>query len=76
MGKFIMPSLGERGAKKVYGLIFPLQVTLIGFGKIPDRARTIDGSIGIRLILSTVLSADHRTTDAHTGSRFLEILTK
>lgn len=65
-------SLGERGAEKVYGVIYPPQVALVGFGKIVERPRAIDGSIGIRPVLSTVLAGDHRATDGHTGSRFLE----
>lgn len=67
-------SLGERGAEKVYGVIYPPQVALVGFGKITERPRAIDGSIGIRPVLSTVLAGDHRATDGHTGSRFLEKL--
>lgn len=65
-------SLGERGAEKVYGVIYPPQVALVGFGKIVERPRAIDGLIGIRPVLSTVLAGDHRATDGHTGSRFLE----
>ncbi|MFH5885621.1 dihydrolipoamide acetyltransferase family protein [Halalkalibaculum sp. DA3122] len=67
-------SLGERGAEKVYGVIYPPQVALVGFGKITERPRAVDGSIGIRPVLSTVLAGDHRATDGHTGSRFLETL--
>lgn len=67
-------SLGERGAEKVFGVIYPPQVALIGFGKITERPRVVDDSIGIRPVLSTVLAGDHRATDGHTGSRFLEIL--
>jgi pyruvate dehydrogenase E2 component (dihydrolipoamide acetyltransferase) len=66
-------SLGERGADKVYGIIYPPQVSLIGFGKISDRPRAIDGAIGIRPEMSVVLAADHRATDGHSGSRFLEL---
>lgn len=67
-------SLGERGAGKVYGVIYPPQVALIGFGKVTHRPCAVDGAIGIRPVLSAVLAADHRATDGHTGSRFLEIL--
>ncbi|MDR8393946.1 2-oxo acid dehydrogenase subunit E2 [Aliifodinibius sp. S!AR15-10] len=67
-------SLGERGAEKVYGVIYPPQVALVGFGKITERPCAVDGLIGIRPVLSTVLAGDHRATDGHTGSRFLEIL--
>lgn len=67
-------SLGERGAEKVYGVIYPPQVALVGFGKITERPRAIDGSIGIRPVLSAVLAGDHRATDGHTGSQFLDKL--
>jgi pyruvate dehydrogenase E2 component (dihydrolipoamide acetyltransferase) len=67
-------SLGERGAEKVYGVIYPPQVALLGFGNITDRPRAVEGSIGIRPTLSVVLAGDHRATDGHTGSRFLEKL--
>jgi len=67
-------SLGERGAEKVYGVIYPPQVALIGLGKITERPRAVDGSIGIRPTLTVVLAGDHRATDGHTGSLFLEKL--
>lgn len=67
-------SLGERGADKVYGIIYPPQVALVGLGKITRQPRAIDGSIGVRPVLSAVLAGDHRATDGHTGSRFLENL--
>jgi len=67
-------SLGDRGADKVYGTIYPPQVALIGFGKISERPLAVNDSIGIRPVLSTVLAADHRATDGHTGSLFLEKL--
>jgi pyruvate dehydrogenase E2 component (dihydrolipoamide acetyltransferase) len=67
-------SLGERGAEKVYGVIYPPQVALVGFGKISEQPHAVDGSIGIRPVLSTVLAGDHRATDGHTGSKFLQKL--
>ncbi len=67
-------SLGERGAEKVYGVIYPPQVALIGFGSITRRPWSVNGAIGIRPVLTVVLAGDHRATDGHSGSRFLEIL--
>lgn len=67
-------SLGERGAEKVYGVIYPPQVALVGFGKITEHPRAVNGSIGIRPVISTVLAGDHRASDGHTGSRFMEKL--
>lgn len=67
-------SLGERGAEKVYGKIYPPQVALVGFGKITPKPRALDGAVGVRPVLSAVLAGDHRATDGHTGARFLEEL--
>lgn len=66
-------SLGERGAEKVFGVIYPPQVALLGLGKITRRPRVVDDSIGIRPVITAVLAGDHRATDGQTGSRFLEI---
>ena len=67
-------SLGERGADKVYGVIYPPQVALVGFGALKQRPWPVDDALGIRPVLSVILAGDHRATDGHRGSRFLEIL--
>lgn len=67
-------SLGERGADKVFGVIYPPQVALIGFGSLKNRPWPVGDAIGIRPSLSVILAGDHRATDGHTGSRFLESL--
>jgi pyruvate dehydrogenase E2 component (dihydrolipoamide acetyltransferase) len=67
-------SLGERGADKVYGVIYPPQVALIGFGSIKQRPIAVNGNLGVHPTLTATLAGDHRATDGHTGSRFLERL--
>lgn len=67
-------NLGELGADAVYGVIYPNQAALIGFGRIIDRATVADGSIVVRSMISTTLSADHRVVDGHLGSVFLATL--
>lgn len=69
-------SLGERGADKVYGVIYPPQVALIGFGALNKKPWPVDDALGIRPVLSVVLAGDHRASDGQTGSRFLEILNR
>jgi len=69
-----LTSLGERGAEKVFGVIYPPQVALVGIGKITRKPRAVDGAVGIRPVISVILAGDHRATDGHTGSRFLEKL--
>jgi pyruvate dehydrogenase E2 component (dihydrolipoamide acetyltransferase) len=64
-------NLGDRGVRSVFGVIYPPQVALVGFGKISDRVWDVDGGIGIRPAVTATLSADHRATDGHIGARFL-----
>ncbi|HUL90150.1 MAG TPA: dihydrolipoamide acetyltransferase family protein [Pseudolabrys sp.] len=64
-------SLGERGVEALYGVIYPPQVAIVGFGKTVTRPWVIDGAIGPRPVLTVTLSADHRVSDGHTGALFL-----
>ena len=64
-------NLGERGVGSVFGVIYPPQVALVGFGKVSDRVRAVDDAIGIRPVVTATLSADHRATDGHIGARLL-----
>jgi pyruvate dehydrogenase E2 component (dihydrolipoamide acetyltransferase) len=64
-------NLGELGAESVFGLIFPPQVALVGFGRIAERPWVADGQVVARPILSATLTADHRVLDGHRGSVFL-----
>ncbi|MFD2518341.1 dihydrolipoamide acetyltransferase family protein [Salinimicrobium flavum] len=67
-------SLGENGADKVFGVIYPPQVAIIGFGSILNEALVHDGMLGIHPAVHVTLAGDHRATDGLTGSRFLEAL--
>ncbi|MDO9564512.1 MAG: dihydrolipoamide acetyltransferase family protein [Bradyrhizobium sp.] len=64
-------SLGERGVETLYGIIYPPQVAILGFGKVVRRPWVIDGAIGPRSIVTMTLSADHRVSDGHAGALFL-----
>ena len=64
-------NLGEQCADSVFGVIYPPQVAIVGFGKIGERPWAVDGLIGIRPILTASLSADHRASVGHRGSMFL-----
>lgn len=67
-------NLGDRGVETVFGVIYPPQVALIGFGKISERPWAENGMLGVKKILTVTLSADHRATDGHKGAVFLEKL--
>jgi len=64
-------SLGERGVEALYGIIYPPQVAIVGFGKVVVRPWVIDGAIGPRSVVTITVAADHRASDGHAGALFL-----
>jgi pyruvate dehydrogenase E2 component (dihydrolipoamide acetyltransferase) len=64
-------SLGERGVEAVFGIIYPPQVALVGFGKLVERPCTVDGKVVSRPTVYASLSGDHRVSDGHGGALFL-----
>jgi pyruvate dehydrogenase E2 component (dihydrolipoamide acetyltransferase) len=55
----------------VVGIIYPPQVAIVGFGRIVERPRVVDGAVVPRPVVSATLSADHRVSDGHRGGLFL-----
>ncbi len=64
-------NLGEQGVGTVYGVIYPPQVALVGFGAIQERPWAEDGMLGVRPVVTATLSADHRASVGHRGGLFL-----
>jgi pyruvate dehydrogenase E2 component (dihydrolipoamide acetyltransferase) len=64
-------SLGERGVETLYGIIYPPQVAIVGFGKVVARPWLVDGAIGPRSVVTLTLAGDHRVSDGHAGALFL-----
>lgn len=64
-------SLGEQGVEAVFGIIYPPQVALVGFGKVVERPWVVDGQVVPRRVVTATLSADHRVSDGHRGGLFL-----
>lgn len=64
-------SLGEQGVEELFGIIYPPQVAIVGFGKIVERPWSVDGQIVSRPVITATLSGDHRVTDGHRGGLFL-----
>jgi pyruvate dehydrogenase E2 component (dihydrolipoamide acetyltransferase) len=64
-------SLGERGVETVFGVIFPPQVAIVGFGALVERPWLADGQLLVCPVVNASLSADHRVTDGHRASAFL-----
>lgn len=69
-------NLGENNAETVYGVIYPPQVAIVGFGSITEMPWAENGLLGARPMLNVTLAADHRATDGATGSRFLMTVKK
>jgi pyruvate dehydrogenase E2 component (dihydrolipoamide acetyltransferase) len=67
-------SLGENSVETVYGVIYPPQVALVGFGAITEQPWAEKGMLDVRPVLTATLAADHRATDGSTGSKFLVAL--
>jgi pyruvate dehydrogenase E2 component (dihydrolipoamide acetyltransferase) len=64
-------NLGEQGVETAYGVIYPPQVALVGFGRIADRPWVRDGALVAVPAMTASLAADHRVSDGHYGALFL-----
>lgn len=67
-------NLGEQGVETVFGIIYPPQVALVGFGKVVERPWVVEKQIVARPVVTASLSADHRVSDGHRGGLFLAAL--
>jgi pyruvate dehydrogenase E2 component (dihydrolipoamide acetyltransferase) len=70
-GTITVTNLGEQGVESVFGVIYPPQVALVGFGRIAERPFASNGLLGARPVIEATLAADHRVSDGHRGGRFL-----
>jgi pyruvate dehydrogenase E2 component (dihydrolipoamide acetyltransferase) len=64
-------NLGDQGVDTVYGVIYPPQVALVGFGRPSQKVCAVDGGIRIATAVQATLAADHRASDGHRGALFL-----
>ena len=64
-------NLGDQGVDTVFGVIYPPQVALVGFGVIAERPWVEGGAVIAMPALTATLCADHRVSDGHRGARFL-----
>jgi pyruvate dehydrogenase E2 component (dihydrolipoamide acetyltransferase) len=70
-GTITVTNLGEQGVESVFGVIYPPQVALVGFGRITERPVAKEGTVGAGRVIEASLAADHRVSDGHRGGRFL-----
>lgn len=67
-------SLGEQGVETVFGVIYPPQTAIVGFGKVVERPWSVNGGLVSRKVITATLSADHRVSDGHRGGLFLNAI--
>jgi pyruvate dehydrogenase E2 component (dihydrolipoamide acetyltransferase) len=64
-------NLGDKGVDAVFGVIYPPQVAIVGFGRPAQRVVVVDGGIRVATTVQASLAADHRASDGHRGALFL-----
>ena len=67
-------NLGDQGVEAVFGVIYPPQVALVGFGRVAERPWVEDGRLVAMPLVTASLAADHRVSDGHRGALFLAAL--
>jgi pyruvate dehydrogenase E2 component (dihydrolipoamide acetyltransferase) len=71
-----LTNLGDQGASRVFGVIMPPQVGLVGFGRVREEPVASGGLLGVGPVVDATLTGDHRASDGHVGSRFLAALAR
>jgi pyruvate dehydrogenase E2 component (dihydrolipoamide acetyltransferase) len=64
-------NLGDQGVEAVFGVIYPPQVALVGFGRLETRPWAGNGALLAVPLVTASLSGDHRASDGIRGARFL-----
>jgi pyruvate dehydrogenase E2 component (dihydrolipoamide acetyltransferase) len=75
-GTVTVTNLGDRSADAVFGVIYPPQTALIGFGTLLERPWVVDGRVVPRRVVMASLAADHRASDGHRGGAFLATIAR
>ena len=69
-------NLGDLGVDALFGVIYPPQVAIVGFGTITEQPRAVDGMLAIHPTVTATVSADHRVSDGRDAARFLSVVTR
>jgi len=64
-------NLGDQGVDSVFGVIYPPQVALVGFGCVREQPWAEQGTLRAVPVVNTTVAADHRVSDGHRGAQFL-----
>jgi pyruvate dehydrogenase E2 component (dihydrolipoamide acetyltransferase) len=60
----------------VFGVIYPPQVAIVGFGKVIERPWSSGGAVVSHPVVTATLSADHRVIDGHRAALFLDAVAR
>jgi pyruvate dehydrogenase E2 component (dihydrolipoamide acetyltransferase) len=71
-----LTNLGDQGAERVFGVIMPPQVALVGFGRVTEQPVAAGGLIGVHPVVDVTIAGDHRASDGHRAGRFLAALAR
>ena len=69
-------NMGERGTDTVFGVIYPPQVAILGFGKNKKELTLVNNKVTETDKITACLSADHRVIDGMIAAKFLNYLSK
>lgn len=70
-GTITVSNMGEGGADTLFGVIYPPQVALVGFGAPRQRPMVVGDAVVPRHTVTVTLAADHRVSDGRRGARLL-----
>ncbi len=70
-GTFTISNLGMFGVDAFSAIIIPPQAAILAVGRISERVVPVDGSPGIRPMMTLTLSSDHRVVDGARAAEFL-----
>lgn len=70
-GTITVSALGDGGVDALFGVIYPPQVALVGFGTPRPQPMVRGGQVVPRLAVTASLAADHRVSDGRRGALFL-----
>jgi pyruvate dehydrogenase E2 component (dihydrolipoamide acetyltransferase) len=73
-GTFTISNLGMFGVDAFTAIIIPPQAAILAVGAIADRVVPVNGSPGIRPMMSLTLSTDHRVADGARAAEFMRDL--
>jgi len=69
-------NLGDLGVDAIFGVIYPPQVAIVGFGSITEQPRAVEGMLAVHPTVTVTVSADHRVSDGRDAARFLSVVAR